>query len=103
MSDHNNNAVPAELEEYRRQIDSLDKEIIDALARRFEVVRKVGELKIRENMDAVQPVRAQAVKDAAVRMGEGQGLDPSFVRRLYDVLIDHAHAMEHDILDQGGA
>ena len=95
MSDEN---VPQELEEYRKQIDALDQEIVDVLVRRFDVVRKVGELKAVSDLEAIQPARAQAVKDAAVRMGQDRGLDPDFMRRIYEVLIDYAHDLEHDIL-----
>jgi len=95
-------AVPPELEEYRKEIDACDQALIEALARRFEVVRKVGALKIDKDMDAVQPTRAQAVKDRAVRLGQDQGLDVDFMRRLYEVLIDYAHDLEHDILNKAG-
>ncbi len=91
--------TPPELEAFRQQIDEYDRELIAALARRFGVVREVGAFKIGEQMEAIQPARAQAVKDAAVRMGQEQGLDPDFMRRLYEVLIDYAHDIEHEILE----
>lgn len=96
-------SIPPELQEYREQIDLCDREIIDALKRRFDVVHKVGEFKREAKMDAVQPVRAQAVKDRAVVWGQENGLDPEFVSRVYDVLIDYAHDLEHDILDDESA
>lgn len=93
-------SVPPELEGYRQEIDECDQALVEILARRFGVVRKVGEMKATSGMDAVQPARAQAVKDAAVRMGQEQGLDADFMRRLYEVLIDYAHDVEHEILDK---
>ncbi|MBL4805333.1 MAG: chorismate mutase [Alphaproteobacteria bacterium] len=90
--------TPPELLRMRQEIDALDKTLIDILARRYNVVRRVGEFKIKHNMEAVQPVRAQAVKDRAVDMGAAQGLDREFTRKLYDLVIDHAHDMEHEIL-----
>jgi len=86
-----------ELEEYRRQIDALDIELIDVLARRIDVVRAVGELKAGTDISVVQPARAQAVKNRAAEMGVQKGLDEAFVRTLYDLMIDHAHDLEHDI------
>ena len=88
-----------QLEEYRREIDALDIELIDVLARRIDVVRKVGHLKAETDMSVVQPTRAQAVKDRAAEMGLAKGLDEAFVRKIYDLMIDHAHALEHEILD----
>jgi chorismate mutase-like protein len=88
-----------QLEEYRKQIDALDIELIDVLARRIDVVRKVGDLKAVTDIAVVQPTRAQAVKDRAAEMGVSKGLDEAFVRKLYDLMIDHAHELEHDIMD----
>ena len=89
-----------QLEQYRAEIDECDQALIKTLALRFGVVRKVAELKVAENMEAVQPVRAQAVKDRAVAWGQAEGLDAGFMKMLYDLLIDHAHDLEHDIIDQ---
>ena len=95
-----------ELEEFRRQIDALDIELIDVLARRIAVVRKVGELKAGTDISVVQPARAEAVKNRAVEMAVRQGLDEAFVRKLYDLMIDHAHELEykleHDIMNTQG-
>lgn len=88
-----------ELEELRKQIDVLDIELVDVLARRIDVVRKVGELKAGTDISVVQPARAQAVKNRAAEMGAAKGLDEVFVRKLYDLMIDHAHDLEHGITD----
>ena len=90
-----------QLEDFRKQIDACDEALIEALARRFDIVRKVGELKTNAGMEAIQPARAQSVKDRAVRLGQESGLDPDFMRRVYEVLIDYAHDVEHDIIGQG--
>ena len=92
--------TPEELLALRREIDDLDQALIDVLAKRYDVVRRVGEFKTEYNMEAVQPVRAQAVKDRAIDLGAAQGLDREFMRKLYDLVIDHAHDMEHDILGE---
>lgn len=88
-----------QLEEYRKEIDALDIELIDVLARRMDVVRKVGELKAGTDISVVQPARAQSVKNRAAEMGVAKGLDEAFVRKIYDTMIDHAHELEHDIAD----
>lgn len=87
------------LEEFRKEIDALDIELVDVLARRFAVVRAVGRLKSGTDIAVVQPARAQAVKNRAAEMGEAKGLDPEFVRRLYGMMIDHAHELEDEILE----
>ncbi|MEM7650644.1 MAG: chorismate mutase [Pseudomonadota bacterium] len=98
MSEKGSQDIPQELEEYRKQIDECDAALIKALAERFEIVRKVGALKVGEGMDSIQPARAQAVKDQAVELGKAHGLDEAFMRRIYDALIDYAHHIEHEII-----
>lgn len=86
-----------DLEEYRDQIDALDEKLIDLLARRFDIVSAVGHLKSQENLSVVQPERAQAVIDRAASLARVKGLDPDFVRKIYEDLIDHAHKLENSI------
>ena len=95
-----NDVIPEKLERYREEIDALDIELIDVLARRFKVVRAVGELKRETGLSVVQAKRAEAVKQGAAVMGSEKGLSPEFVRKIYDLMIDHAHELEHDIMDQ---
>ena len=90
--------IPEELQAMRAQIDVLDEALIDILAQRFEVVHEVGDLKLRKNMDAVQPKRAQAVQDRAAVWAEEKGLDPQLARTVFKAIIDHAHALEFKIL-----
>ncbi|MBX2833635.1 MAG: chorismate mutase [Micavibrio sp.] len=88
------------LKEYREQIDKLDIEFIDVLARRFDVVRAVGQLKGDAEIPVVQGVRAEEVKERASQMGAAKGLDKDFVWALYEMMIDHAHTMEFAITGQ---
>lgn len=89
-----------ELENYRKQIDEIDIELIDILSRRFEVVRAVGNLKSQTGLSVVQSERAEAVKKRAAEMGKNKNLNPEFIRNLYELMIAHAHDLEHDILEK---
>ena len=95
-----NKEVPEKLLDYRSKIDELDTELIDVLARRFQVVKNVGHLKVQEGMSVVQPSRAQEVVDKAMEMGSENGLDPEFIKQLYNLMISHAHDLEDEILEQ---
>lgn len=92
--------IPEELVGYRAEIDALDAELVDVLARRFEVVRNVGVLKAKEGLSVVQPDRAQAVKERAAQMAADKGLDPDFMFKFYELMIGYAHDLEDDILEQ---
>jgi 4-amino-4-deoxychorismate mutase len=85
------------LKPYRRQIDDLDDRIVDLLAQRMEIIREVGALKFRENIDAVLKDRVDEVRERAVARGCEKGLDPDLVRRLYSILIDYSCNLEDEI------
>ncbi len=88
-----------ELENYRQQIDALDRQLIDILARRFDIVRAVGKLKAENAIQVIQSARAAEVTSRAVEMGLAKNLDEGFVRDLYTAMIDLAHVMEHKIVE----
>lgn len=89
-----------ELGEYRKEIDTLDDQIINLLARRFEIVRAVGRLKARNNIPVVQSARVVEVINRAAALAARQNLDPDLVRHLYQIMIDHAHTLENNLSDE---
>ena len=84
---------------YRRRIDELDDEIVRLLAERFAVVRQVADVKRSGSIPSVLPDRIEEVKARAARNAEARGLDPSFARRLYGLVIDEACQLEDDLID----
>ncbi|WP_448204771.1 chorismate mutase [Azospirillum sp. sgz302134] len=88
--------MSASLSPLRAEIDALDAEIIDLLGRRFDVVRRVAVIKQREGLPSVLPDRVEAVKDRAAALGQVQGLDPGFMKTLYQTIIDEACRVEED-------
>ncbi len=86
------------LEEHRREIDLIDDQIIDLLTKRMGVIHTVGALKKEHNLPAVLPDRVEEVIERCAERAQSQGLDPSLVRCLYTVLIDHACDTEERII-----
>jgi chorismate mutase-like protein len=89
-----------ELEKYREQINALDRELIDLFAKRFDIVRAVGKFKAEKGITVVQSERVVEVTERAVQMGLEKNLDENFIRGLYKSMIDLAHVMEHEIVEQ---
>jgi len=86
--------MSASLSPFREEIDALDTQIVELLARRFAVVRRVAVVKKAEGLPAVLPDRIEAVKQRAAAMGQTKGLDPEFVSNLYQMIIDEACRLE---------
>jgi len=76
-------AVPQELLQYRECIDNIDEEILSALARRFEITVRVGELKAQHGLESVDPVREQEKLQRLSQSAEQKGLDSNLVHELF--------------------
>ena len=88
-----------ELAPFRRRIDELDDKIVRLLAERFAVVRQVAEVKRSGRIPSVLPERIEEVKARAAQNAAPLGLDPSFTRRLYGLIIDEACRLEDYLID----
>ena len=89
------------LDDLRVELEAIDAEIVEALARRFEVVMKVAAVKADEGIPVVLPDRVALVLDRVAALAEAQGLDGDMTRRLYRLIIDEAITMENQhIADQ---
>lgn len=85
------------LKPYRDRIDALDRQIIDLLRQRYDVIEEVGHLKAVNNIEAVLPDRVDEVRENAVSMAIEKGLDGEFIRDLYARLIAHSCDLEETI------
>lgn len=74
--------APDSLAHFRAQIDSLDRQVIQLLGKRMEVVRQVGAYKARRQMDVVQPARFEAMVKKRVEIGAQNGLSEQFIAEL---------------------
>jgi len=81
-------SVPEELLQLRLRIDSIDEELLAALARRFEVTYRVGQLKAAHGLDSVDPVREQEKLQRLRDMARQNGLDEGFVHGLFQLVFN---------------
>lgn len=87
------------LKPYRARIDAIDKDIIDLLRKRYDVIEEVADLKEREDLDPVLQDRVDEVRENAARMAAAKGLDEDFIRKLYAQLIEHSCDLEAKIIE----
>jgi chorismate mutase-like protein len=79
---------------YRQQIDALDEEIIRALGKRFDVVRKVGSFKASSGISVMQPERIEQIKSRCTSLGNQYGVRPEFLHEMYDLIIRESCHLE---------
>ncbi len=79
-----------QLEELRHHIDNFDREIIESLGKRFQIVKKLGNIKEKAQMNILQEERAKQVLSSLTIEGEKQGLSPRFIQKLYRLIHEEA-------------
>ncbi len=92
-------AMP-DLSSFRRQIDAIDDRLLALLGERFQLVRQVAAWKASRGIPAVIPERIVEVRERCAAAAGGLGMEPEFVRRLYELLIDEACRVEEGFMNQ---
>lgn len=92
-------ASDAALTRLRDELDEIDGRLLAALADRLACCRRVAELKRTHGIAMMQPGRVAQVLDRAAAYADGHGMDPTFVRDLYERLIAEACRVEDEIID----
>jgi chorismate mutase len=66
----------------------------------YDIVKQVASIKIEHNLQAVQSDRVEQVKNRVEALAIRQGLDGALLRAIYTLIIDHAHVIEHALMDE---
>ena len=88
------------LSDWRRQIDEIDRKLVELLNQRSRCVLEIGKLKQAENLPLYQPEREREVLENAERVNPGPLTDAA-IRRLFERIIDEARAAERDAMHSG--
>jgi chorismate mutase len=78
------------LEELRKEIDSLDHELVEVLAKRMTAVKKVGELKDMQGLPIMDEKRRQELLEKVGSKAEALAISKSFIEKLFSIIHDHA-------------
>ncbi len=74
------------LQALRSQIDEIDQQLIECLAKRVQVSTEIASRKRVVATPVLQNDRAAVVSDNYVRLGQRLGLNADFMRKLYRVV-----------------
>ena len=85
---------------FRRELNSVDEQIIVLLGRRYEICRAVGHYKREHDIPMMQPGRVAEVKERCARLAREHHVDAEFAVRLFAMIIDEACRMEDEIIEQ---
>jgi chorismate mutase len=96
----NNPDFENQLDVLRNRIDAIDAELLETLASRVEIVKKIGEYKRDNNVTALQINRWTQLMDNRVSLGKTMDLNETFVKILFQLIHEDSVRMQTEIMDQ---
>jgi 4-amino-4-deoxychorismate mutase len=88
----------AGLETLRAELDRIDAEFLAALGARVDVCRSIAVYKREHGVPMMQPHRIGVVQQRAARFAEANGLDLTFMKQLYELIIGETCRIEDLII-----
>ena len=87
-----------DLDQCRKDINRLDKSLLELLAKRRTISRKVIEDKLERGLDLRDPTREGEVLETLIKAGRKLGLDAHFVTRVFHEIIEDSVRSQESFL-----
>jgi len=81
------------IEDWRVQIDAIDRQILNLLSERAQCVLGVGKIKGQKNMTVFDPRREQQIIESVLRNNKGP-LDNAGLKRIFERVIEECRRFE---------
>lgn len=85
------------LEDARKEIDIIDKQLTLLFLKRMDIVKNVAEYKISHNMEVLQPEREVALLEKLTKDLSTQ--ESESVRKLYQAILELSRSSQQEIID----
>lgn len=84
----------------RKQIDELDNQLIELLAKRMRVCREIGQYKKEHNMTVLQTSRYNEILDKRGAQGALCGMSSDFIRSVFEEVHEESVRQQMEIINQ---
>lgn len=84
----------------RQQIDKIDNELLEVLAKRMHVSRDIGKYKLEHRMPVVQATRYNDVIRTRLKLGEEMGMGKDFLKTILLAIHDESVRQQIEIINQ---
>ncbi len=88
------------LSQLRKQIDELDNEIMEVLAKRMKVCREIGHYKKEHNMTVLQTNRYNEILNKRGAQGTLTGMDAEFVAHVFESIHEESVRQQMEIINK---
>jgi len=87
-----------DFDQWRKQIDEIDQQLVRLLNERSQCAVEIGHIKKKLNLPAWQPQREAEILRNVVKSNHGP-LDDAAIRRLFERIIDEARSLERHAME----
>ena len=94
------NATTEGITQLRKQIDELDNQLMELLAKRMRVCREIGNYKKEHNMTVLQANRYNEILNKRGAQGSLLGMGPEFVARVFENVHEESVRQQIEIINQ---
>ena len=84
----------------RKQIDELDNQLIELLAKRMRVCREIGQYKKEHNMTVLQTTRYNEILDKRGAQGALCGMSADFIRSVFEEVHEESVRQQMEIINR---
>jgi chorismate mutase len=85
------------IDDIRKQIDRVDIELINLLAKRMDLAVQIGREKKASGEEVRQATRESVVIDKAKLVADTLGLDDTFITNLYTVILTESRRIQSQV------
>ncbi|BFI76201.1 chorismate mutase [Sulfurisphaera ohwakuensis] len=86
--------MSAEIDELRKEIEAIDKQILELLSRRLKISAKIGEIKSRIGKDVTDEKREQKVREYWYNYARNLGIPDSMVESILPILFSYSKMVQ---------
>jgi chorismate mutase len=87
------------LEELRDTIDSIDKDLLNLIAKRMEIAKEIGQYKKDNNITILQSGRWQDVVKKSIADGKKKGLSQEFVEAYLQAIHGESIRIQNEVMN----
>ncbi|MGH3718554.1 MAG: chorismate mutase family protein [Pseudonocardiaceae bacterium] len=95
-------APMVDLETLRGELDGIDEQLLATLAARIQCCVRIAQYKREHEVPMMQPHRITIVQDRAAAFAAINGIDQTFIRRLYKMIITETCRVEDTVIQGAG-
>ncbi len=95
----NNPLFENQLEVLRNRIDAMDRELLEVLSSRMDIVREIGRYKKEHNVTALQINRWAQLMEDRVGLAQKLNLNKTFTQILFQLIHEDSVRMQTEIMD----